>query len=104
MKSGGGSQFPGLDMMRGLAALSVCLAHVRGASFVECGALPVASQTPLVAVLYLLTRLGHEAVLAFFVLSGFLVGGKIFERVRARTFILSDYAIERTTRIFLPLI
>jgi len=96
--------FIGLDVMRGAAALAVCLAHVRGSSFVEFGALPVTSQTGPVAAFYGLTRLGHEAVMVFFVLSGFLVGGQVLRRARSGTFVLRDYAIERSTRIFTPLV
>src|SRR5215813_13613142 len=65
-----------LDLLRGWAALIVLLVHVRGASFVEFGSLPPDQKTILVVVLFGLTRIGHEAVLIFFVLSGFLVGGK----------------------------
>ncbi len=98
------SPFIGLDLIRGVAALAVCLSHVRGASFVEYGALPTSSQTAFVAGLYGLTRLGHEAVLVFFVLSGFLVGGHVLKRTRSGTFVIGDYVIERSTRIFLPLV
>jgi peptidoglycan/LPS O-acetylase OafA/YrhL len=42
--------------------------------------------------------------MVFFVLSGFLVGGQVLRRARSGTFVLRDYAIERSTRIFVPLI
>jgi peptidoglycan/LPS O-acetylase OafA/YrhL len=57
-----------------------------------------------VAALFAVTRLGQEAVLVFFVLSGFLVGGQILRRVKSGTFILRDYTIDRCSRILLPLI
>jgi len=93
-----------LDLMRGLAAITVLLVHVRDSSFVEYGALPEQQKTLLVAVLFGLTRLGQEAVLIFFVLSGFLVGGQLLDRARTRTFDLARYAIDRCTRIFVPLV
>jgi peptidoglycan/LPS O-acetylase OafA/YrhL len=93
-----------LDILRGLAAVTVLFVHVRGASFVEFGALPPEQKTSLVAVLFGLTRLGQEAVLVFFVLSGFLVGGQIIDRSRKGNFDLATYAIDRCTRIFFPLI
>jgi peptidoglycan/LPS O-acetylase OafA/YrhL len=93
-----------LDVLRGLAAVTILFVHVRGASFVEFGALPPEQRTALVAILFGLTRLGQEAVLVFFVLSGFLVGGQIIDRSRKRNFDFATYAIDRCTRIFLPLI
>lgn len=53
---------------------------------------------------YAVTRLGHEAVLIFFVLSGFLVGGKALERIHNHTFNPRSYAIDRAVRIILPLV
>jgi len=50
------------------------------------------------------TRLGIEAVEVFFVLSGFLVGGKVLERVRKGTFDYRDYAFDRISRIYVPLV
>jgi peptidoglycan/LPS O-acetylase OafA/YrhL len=93
-----------LDLLRGLAALTVFFAHVRGASFVEFASLPASEQTVTVAFLFGLTRLGQEAVLTFFVLSGFLVGGTILTQLQRSSFDLLHYAIDRSTRIFLPLI
>lgn len=92
-----------LDMIRGLAALVVFLDHVRGSGFVAFADLPTAQQTPIVAVLFALTRLGREAVLIFFVLSGFLVGGQLISRVRQHNFDVRRYAIDRMTRILVPL-
>lgn len=93
-----------LDLLRGSAALAVFLCHVRGASFVEFGALPVSQQTTTVAILFALTRMGHEAVLVFFVLSGFLVGGPAIKRALQQQFDTEAYAIDRVTRIFVPLL
>ena len=93
-----------LDLVRALAAFTVLAAHVRGASWVEFGALPSGQQTAPVYAFFALTRLGQEAVMVFFVLSGLLVGGKLIERVRNGAFRLEDYAADRAVRIFLPLI
>jgi peptidoglycan/LPS O-acetylase OafA/YrhL len=90
--------------MRGLAALAVLLSHVRGDSFVEYGSLPSAQHTMAAAVFFVVTRVGHEAVLLFFVLSGFLVGGQVLTRLRDGRFQLYEYVIDRTTRILIPLI
>jgi peptidoglycan/LPS O-acetylase OafA/YrhL len=56
-----------------------------------------------VAIWTALTRLGHESVLIFFVLSGFLVGGKAWDQARSKTFSIGKYAIDRLVRIQIPL-
>jgi peptidoglycan/LPS O-acetylase OafA/YrhL len=93
-----------LDLMRGLAALAVLFSHLRGDAFVEYGALPASQRGIATALIFAATRLGGEAVLVFFVLSGFLVGGQVLARLRDGRFQLYDYAIDRATRIFIPLI
>lgn len=93
-----------LDLLRGLAAFEVFLSHVRGGSFVEYGALPASEQTHFVAGFFFLSRLGDEAVMVFFVLSGFLVGGQIVRHVQEKRFNLTSYTIDRLTRILVPLV
>ncbi|MCC3244474.1 acyltransferase family protein [Methylocystis sp. WRRC1] len=93
-----------LDLVRGLAAIEVMLTHLRGGNWVEFGALPTSQRTSVVELFFLSTRLGHEAVLIFFVLSGFLVGGNLISRLRAGRFSIADYAIDRGTRILIPLV
>ena len=100
----GSEHFVLLDLVRGLAALTVFLSHLRGGSFVEYGALPAEQHTPLVAALFGISRLGHEAVLIFFVLSGYFVGGAVIRRVAEGRFDVREYAIDRATRILLPLV
>jgi peptidoglycan/LPS O-acetylase OafA/YrhL len=93
-----------LDILRGLAAFEVFLTHVRGASFVEYAALPATQHSAPVAALFGMTRLGREAVLVFFVLSGYLVFGQVIRRLAEQRFDLKSYVIDRVTRIFVPLI
>lgn len=93
-----------LDWLRFLAAFMVVAIHARGGNWVEWGRLAEASQTKLNAVFFALTRAGTECVLVFFVLSGFLVGGKLIERVADRSFRMRDYAIDRISRIWVPLV
>ena len=93
-----------LNLMRGLAAVTVLQSHLRGDSFVEYGALPVSQHRAGVELFFAATRLGHEAVMVFFVLSGFLVGGQVLARLNQNRFDLEDYAMDRATRIFIPLI
>jgi peptidoglycan/LPS O-acetylase OafA/YrhL len=95
--------FAWLDMMRFLAAFMVLVFHARRFTFAEYGALPDYQHTLLVAIGFGLARIGHESVILFFVLSGFLVGGKAIEKIRAGTFKPLDYSVDRFTRIMLPL-
>lgn len=55
------------------------------------------------ALFYAVTRPGHPAVMVFFVLSGFLVGGQVLRHVREGRFEILRYVVDRATRIFLPL-
>lgn len=50
------------------------------------------------------TSLGHDAVIVFFVISGFLVGGVTLERWLNRGAQFSDYIISRFSRIYIVLI
>jgi peptidoglycan/LPS O-acetylase OafA/YrhL len=93
-----------LDLLRFLAAFEVMAGHTRGFLFVDYGSLPAAQHTPLTFALFSITRIGDEAVLMFFVLSGFLVGGKTIQKLKEGTFNLQSYIIDRTVRIMLPLI
>jgi peptidoglycan/LPS O-acetylase OafA/YrhL len=56
------------------------------------------------SVFYLATGLGHQAVMAFFVLSGFLVGGTVVSRAECGQWSWIDYAITRMTRLWMVLL
>lgn len=80
------------------------LCHFRGAFLPEWSWLPTEQRTPLLFAFYSFTRLGGPAVLIFFVMSGFLVGGRSIEKLRKGTFAIRDYTIDRSVRILLPLL
>jgi peptidoglycan/LPS O-acetylase OafA/YrhL len=48
-------------------------------------------------------ELGHQAVVGFFVMSGYLVGGAVLAHLRKRQEYLREYFIHRVTRIYLVL-
>lgn len=98
------AHLPWIDWLRFLAAFMVLLVHARGISLPEYGALPPEQQKPWLAAFYLLTRMRREAVLLFFVLSGFLVGGRLLDRVVSGEFRAGDYALDRLTRVYIPLV
>jgi peptidoglycan/LPS O-acetylase OafA/YrhL len=96
------SWWPYLDLARGLAALLVAMGHLRGFVFVD---FPTLEHPGLVwSVFYFATGFGHQAVMAFFVLSGFLVGGTVVSRTEAGQWSWSDYAITRMTRLWIVLL
>ena len=88
----------GLDWFRFLAALTVVFVHTRYVSFVEYGLLDESSKGMMTSAIFALSRLGNEAVIIFFVLSGFLVGGRAVERILNRTFRPNSYLIDRAVR------
>ncbi|MFM1794196.1 MAG: hypothetical protein RL642_581, partial [Bacteroidota bacterium] len=93
-----------IDLLRFLCALLVVLAHYRGNFFVAYGLLPEYQKTFPVQVFYLFTRFGEEPVLVFFVLSGFLVGGRTLEKALNAEIEPKAYFIDRSVRILLPLL
>lgn len=93
-----------LDAIRFIAAFMVLLSHTRNDFFCEYSELPVEQHNLASFIFYLFGRLGHEAVIVFFVLSGFLVGGRTLERIKDGGFDVRLYAINRFSRIYPPLI
>ena len=91
------------DWLRFLAALEVVLTHARTVMFVEYSQLDEASHNLFTIAWVAGTRLGYEAVMLFFVLSGYLVGGPAFSRALAGTFQPREYALDRFVRIMVPL-
>ena len=94
------AHYPWLDVARGVSALLVVAGHCRAAFFPPLSS--VASPTLIEQLFYAVTSLGYLAVMAFFVLSGFLVGGSV---IRAgERFRLSDYFTARLCRLWVVLI
>jgi peptidoglycan/LPS O-acetylase OafA/YrhL len=93
-----------LDILRSLAAFMVLVVHTRSFSWVEFSQLPAAQRTAATGAFWIATRMGDEAVMVFFVLSGFLVGGRVLQRLRDDRFEIGAYAVDRATRILIPLV
>jgi peptidoglycan/LPS O-acetylase OafA/YrhL len=97
-----GSPSVHLDALRGLAAISVLLNHWRDAFFVDYPKLP--HRNPLDAVFYFATGLGHQSVIVFFVLSGYLVGGSVLRSVDGDRWSWRGYLLARLTRLYIVLL
>ncbi len=91
-----------LDCLRGVAALLVCLEHLRAFLFVPFAQLK--SPGVFTKGFYLITGLGHQAVMIFFVLSGFLVGGSVITAFQSGKWSWKGYLLRRMSRLWVVLI
>ncbi|MES2016974.1 MAG: acyltransferase family protein [Pseudomonadota bacterium] len=90
-----------LALLRGLAALQVAAAHLRNEFFPSLRSLPDPAQW--YQVLAFVTGFAHQAVLLFFLISGWLVGGSLLNKF-TRPQALKLYAIDRVSRLWTVLI
>jgi peptidoglycan/LPS O-acetylase OafA/YrhL len=95
-----------LDLARGLAAVEVLAFHSYQLMFLE--QLPNASYDASIVYAYVVLRAfsahGGAAVLVFFVLSGYLVGGPALVRARSGRLSAIDYFSARASRLYVVLI
>jgi len=91
-----------LDLIRGLAAWAVMWGHLRALFFVDFP--QIQNPSLFLKAVYFLTGFGNEAVLVFFVLSGFLISTAIFSRQASGNWSWRDYAIDRSSRLYVVLI
>jgi peptidoglycan/LPS O-acetylase OafA/YrhL len=97
-----GSPSVHLDALRGFAAFSVLISHWRMAFFVDN---PLRfRQAPLRGAAYLVSGLGHQWVIVFFVMSGYLVGGSVLRSVDSGRWSWRGYLLSRLTRLYLVLV
>lgn len=87
-----------LNLLRGVSAVLVMLSHLRSSFFVDYE--NIVHPSLVHKVFYFLTGLGHQAVIVFFVLSGFLVGGSVLKP----NYSLKSYFINRISRLWTVLI
>lgn len=95
------SPSPWLDVARAFAAWVVCFAHARSFFMVDYAQ---SNAGALGGVFYLVTGLHHQAVMVFFVLSGYFVGGALAREVKSGSVDARRYAIKRTARLWVVLI
>ena len=94
-----------LDTMRGFAALVVALGHARGLFFAPIiGTTSQNGGTQQAAATAGQLTIGHEAVMVFFVLSGYLVGGSVLKMFAANSWSWTHYVTKRLVRLWIVLI
>ena len=91
-----------LDVMRTVAACAVMFGHLRTLFFVDFP--HVERQGRPLQALYFLTGFGHQAVMVFFVLSGFLISSTVLRSLVSGNWSWRDYAINRATRLYVVLV
>lgn len=91
-----------IDLSRWFAAFLVVIYHARQMLFV--GYQDSMERGVVAKGFYFITAFGHEAVVIFFVISGFLVGGLTLVRWTSATPSFRDYAISRVARIYTVLV
>ena len=91
-----------VDLTRAAAAIVVVAEHVRAFVFVNFGETVHPSWTW--KAFYFVTGLGHQAVMVFFVLSGFLVGGHVYTSIVEAKWSWAKYLVKRLTRLWIVLL
>jgi peptidoglycan/LPS O-acetylase OafA/YrhL len=90
-----------ISLFRGLAALEVAAAHVRAQTMPSLRSL--ADPNIWYQGLAFFTGFAHQAVVIFFLISGWLVGGSLLNKLNKSDVMLS-YCLDRVTRLWLVLI
>jgi len=94
-----------LDVFRWLAALAVVLTHLNDQMFLSLQQTPAENQTLAFMAWKFISASGNEAVIVFFVISGYLVGGAaLAEFLKTGDLQLSRYLLRRGARLYTVLI
>lgn len=91
-----------LDAIRGIAAILVLLDHWRNAFFLDFP--QIHSHRTLLSVSYLVCAVGHQAVVIFFVLSGYLISGSVFRAFQRKEWSWTHYLTHRVVRLWIALV
>ena len=91
-----------LNLARWVAAWLVLAEHARSFIFENYGSLE--SPGIVAKAFYFMTGFGHEAVMVFFVISGYLVGGKAWTKIRTRKFRWKAFLCDRLSRLYAVLV
>ncbi len=90
------------DLLRGVAALLVLFEHLRNLYFIDFHEVIVHRR--LLLLPYVLSGAGHQAVVLFFVLSGYFIGGTVLRSLERNQWSWKDYLLKRFVRLWIVLI
>ncbi len=93
-----------LDMSRWAAAFIVFISHLRNPLFFSYNSINPEEINTVIQIWYFITGWAGEAVIIFFVLSGLLVGASGYEKINIGRFSVSNYMIDRFSRLYVALI
>jgi peptidoglycan/LPS O-acetylase OafA/YrhL len=88
-----------LDLLRWLSAFFVVIGHLRSVIF--CNYKEILHPNLFLNAFYFLTGFGHEAVIVFFILSGYLISGSLFKDLNNNLLNFKRYFINRFSRIYI---
>ena len=91
-----------LALARWIAALVVLITHA--GQLIQISDIMVAPHGPGVYAWWFLAGFSHQAVLVFFVMSGFLIGGDLLLRLDRTDPFLQQYMIDRFSRIYIVMV
>ncbi len=91
-----------LALARWIAALAVVIAHA--GQLIQISDIMVAPHGPGVYAWWFLAGFSHQAVLVFFVMSGFLIGGDLLRRMDRTDPFLKQYMIDRFSRVYIVMV
>lgn len=87
-----------LNLLRWFSALLVVINHLRSFWWIDYR--DVEEKGILIKAFYFITGYGHHAVVIFFILSGFLVGGRSLQIFSSSRWNLLDYSFARIARLY----
>jgi len=91
-----------IHLLRWTSAFLVVFSHLRSILFKD---FPLITHKGYFTLFfYFFTGLGHQAVIVFFVLSGYLIAGSIITQIRKGVFDVKNYALSRASRLYAVLI
>lgn len=91
-----------LDLMRWLAALIVVVQHIKGLFFVTYSELE--HPNILLKLFYAIASTGHQAVIVFFVLSGYFISANVMKNISNGSWSWKSYLTNRLSRLYVVLI
>lgn len=91
-----------LDLLRGIAALIVLMGHLRSVLFQDYET--IQNPNAVAKAFYFITGFGHQAVILFFVLSGFFIIKSIHDAHQKNNWSWKHYLLNRLSRLWMVLI